>query len=630
MIGQVEVPEILIGPKVQAVSDILADRSDPERSRVEAARYILQNCVKKGALPKRIKLNETDAVRTIRRYAHHFLDQGDYASAAILYWPGGALFNPRPRSVRLVWQAIQQTSKLLIPGAASMGKSYTIGVYYLLDYERDPEYTCVKVASATGTHAKTNVFAHIKTLHAQASIPMAGERMQFSITSPRAGNEPQDQERDDKQGIHLMTVQDGEDASASVRGFHTYPRLTPHPTFGTHSRIRVIVDEAEGVPWGIWEGVDNILSSRTDQESIKVVAATNPKNKNCPFGQRAEPEGGWDQVSVEVSERWESRMGWTVCRLDAARCENVEQRRDVYGGLQSWIGYRDYLVKGDQSPEYYCMARGWWPVDGIASVVIPENYVSSARGTLSFVGPVLWALTLDPAFEGDDDAMAAAARVGDAKGWTDMAGKYHEFDKVRVAIQLEQLFPLKKGRTEAMGEQMIRLANQLKVNPSMMAVDRTGNGTGIHDYLRYRFGDAVMGLMFGEAATEKKVLLEDLKRACDEYDGLVTELYFATRKFLEFGYMKISPGVRLERLLPELSGRQYRIGSKGKVRVESKKEYKHRGNRKSPDEADAVTIMVHLVRHRSEIMPAMLATPEHFAPTVATGVVDELDSLTFD
>ena len=60
-------------------------------------------------------------------------------------------------------------------------------------------------------------------------------------------------------------------------------------------------------------------------------------------------------------------------------------------------------------------------------------------------------------------------------------------------------------------------------------------------------------------------------------------------------YFKISPEkVPNDPLIQELTGRRFLLTAK-KTKVESKADYKSRGNR-SPDKADACTFLVHVVR----------------------------------
>jgi hypothetical protein len=121
-----------------------------------------------------------------------------------------------------------------------------------------------------------------------------------------------------------------------------------------------------------------------------------------------------------------------------------------------------------------------------------------------------------------------------------------------------------------------------------------------------------LAIQWGEAATEHKILEEDTEFAADRYDGLVTEMWFAFSRWVEYGYVKISPMVQTRELFHELSTRLYRTMSKTKVRVSSKAEYKSANSGRSPDFADSAIMIVHLVRLRGEDRPAMLEEHQEY------------------
>lgn len=601
--------------KLSELRAILQKRE--ENSVMDAAAYLLTNIVKNK--PKKAFVTELNASLYLLQYVQCLLDRGLYLEAANLLWTD-EMFNVRPRSVRMIWDKLPKISELIIMGAGSMGKSYSMAVWTLLDWIRDPEGTGVKVISSTQEHAKRNVFAHIKNLHECAMISLPGVRMDKWI---QVGD-------NDRCGIHLQTIPVGQNGKGTLRGFHPSPRTENHPQFGSLTRVRVILDEAEEIPSGVWEDVDNLLITKDGLEHIKIMGASNPRDRNSKFGKRCTPEGGWPTVNIEESEEWKSDLGWDVIRLDGSRCENVEKREIVYAGLQTWDGYERYLKLGDNSPEYFTMARGWFPEQGLQSSVIPDDFIERSKGSYIFTGKVIYCAAVDLAFEGGDHAPMTIGRWGMAVGWNPLNGKTIMFPQSRYALQVESQFDLEKTHTNDMADQIIEACKNLKIPPDWLIVDRTGNGTGVHDMLKLKYGANVMGLNYGEKATHRKVLDDDTMLADELYDGVVTELFFATRKFIEFEYLKFGPSLRLERLQPELTGRRYNQKKKEKVRVESKKEFRSRGN-KSPDYADSLTLLVHVVRLRSDFTATMLATSSQVvANTPEIGYVDKLNFINFD
>jgi hypothetical protein len=152
-------------------------------------------------------------------------------------------------------------------------------------------------------------------LHRQASIQVLGvEVMQLGITT-----DPHERSA----GIFGVVIPLGKRSSGRLQGIKVLPRPTPHPIFGKLTRLRVMIEEAENVPVGIWEDVTNILSNARGIEQFKLSAPFNPKDANGPCAQRCEPIDGWLSIDVEVSIQWVSKRGWNVNRLDAYKSQNV-------------------------------------------------------------------------------------------------------------------------------------------------------------------------------------------------------------------------------------------------------------------------------------------------------------------
>lgn len=310
---------------------------------------------------KFIDPSTTDYNATLTNLLHFWLAKNKFANAAILLW-GPNKFTPEPILVQETWESINLDSQLIVIGAGSVGKSYNFAIWTLLDWIMDPDYTFIQCLSVTKAHAKTNVFAHIKDLHQSAIIPLPGEVKGESIAPPNGS---------DKAGILLKAIPQGDQGFGKLRGFHPSPRSTPHPTFGRLSRLRLLLDEAEEIPIGIWEGVQNMLASEAENPEysgqVKIFAATNPKDKMSELGKRCEPVEGWALIKPDVNHRWKSKRGWTVQRLDALRSENVTTGEVVYPGMQTKKGFMSYAMLGEDNPEYWCVddqtevlsCKGW-------------------------------------------------------------------------------------------------------------------------------------------------------------------------------------------------------------------------------------------------------------------------------
>lgn len=587
----------------------LRDQLAQPSGSIAAVKWLIKHFVKKK--PKKLYLTEEIANEYLLSMIRQWMDQGDYLNAARLLW-SEQNFSLEPESVRQIWSALPLHAEVMVQGAGSLGKTITAANWFMLDWLRDPEHTCVKVISLTGQHAKRNCFAQIKNLHQSSAVKLCGE---VSATSIQVGS-------DDKQGIHLLAIPKGNSGVGSLRGFHTMPRTHPHPIFGNQTRIRVLMDEAEEIPFGVWEGVNNILAGRNGVEHIKIYGASNPRDRNSKFGLKCEPRSGWGSVNMGEDDHWESKSGSHVICLDGARCKNVIERRVVYEGLLTWEGYKRFLDMGEDHPEYLTMARGWFPTSGLAINVIPHDMVTDAMGTFRFYGKTIYAAGVDLAFEGGDRAVMTIGRFGQI---IERGEKGNRF-----GLEINRQFLLTNRKTEEMCKEIMQLCKNLHIEPSWLCVDRTGNGTGVHDLLCNRFGSDVMGVQFGSKSTDTFVLSDDSEKACDLYDGLVTEVWFAMRKWLEFGFLKFGPACEMDDLRSELTNRRYRQRG-DKVRVESKGDYKARGFR-SCDLADSLSLLLHLVRIRAENFDAYMSKPKSYdseSQARTTGHVDKIEFVDF-
>lgn len=534
-------------------------------------------------------------------FLQYLLDNERYADAGTLLWPAN-LFTAEPRAVRLLFDAMFDNVSTMVQGAASMSKSYSLGVWMYLDWRRDPMYTSIQVLGPSENHLERNLFSHLVRLHKQASIPFAkAEVMKLGITTDQHLRSA---------GIFGVVIPLGKKASGRLQGVKVNMRPKPHPLFGPTSRLRVMLEEAENIPVGIWEDVTNIISNvgSSGRERFKIVAPFNPKDPNGPCAQRCEPIDGWNSIDVEIDETWRSKRGWQVVRLDAYKSENVLLGTEKYFGLQTKHGL-ELLIQnagGVGSPGYYTMARGWFPPTGVDLAVVPQHLMNEVVGEYIFPSGYEVCGGVDIALEGDDTAIMCLGRTGRASGYRKPPTK--DFPKGEVVefkdaqgnrvgknvIQLDNIFPLPKGDTTKLVAAIIDVCRGAKVNGAYLGIDRTGNGAGVHDILLRKYHGEVKGVNPSMSPTEKRILEEDSKIPSDEYAYLISELWFALRKYIEYTLLKIHSNVAQDPLFHEITGRRFLLTT-AKTKVESKKEYKSRGNR-SPDRADALTLMVHAVR----------------------------------
>lgn len=535
------------------------------------------------------------------------LNQKRYDLAAGMLW-GHTLFDPRPRATKMVWNGIQNSSSLMLMGAASQSKSYSAGVWLMLDWVRDPEYTSVNLVGPSEDHLKDNLFSHLVALHNSSTLPLPGFIGDLFIGLDAKNR---------RGAIRGVVIPLGVRPSGRLQGRKRVPRKVAHQFLGYLSRIRFFLDEVEKIPRGVWKDVDNIFSNvGGDIDGFKILCAFNPEDITGPVAQRCEPVGDWENFNKATDHEWKSKRGWDVVRLDAAASENILEKRVIFPGLQTYEGYQRIIQNagGENTPGADTMARACFPSAGAVFSVMPPTVVARLKGEFLFTEVPENCAGADLALEGGDAAEMAVGRFGRAAGVK--YGPSYEFphgreilfaDKsgarvFRWALQVDQLFQLPKGDTVAMAESVRSNCFRLHIPPGQLMLDRTGNGAGVHDLLRSLWSQEVRGLNYAESASNTKILEEDTKTAEEEYLRAVSELWFAFKKWSEFNFIRITPSALTEELAKEFIGRRYAAGKI--TAVETKKEYMSRSN-PSPNKADAVTLLLAGVRRFSRCIPSM-------------------------
>lgn len=525
------------------------------------------------------------------------LDRGRLDYAAELLWTP-AQFTTEPESVGRIWRAIEQHHFVLLMGASSMGKSYTPGVKFFLEWLRDPYYTVVRAIGPSEDHLQANLFSHLIELHNTASIPLPGKCQDLFI-----GLNPKNK----RGGILGTVLPQGKKSSGRLQGGKRVPRPSPHPTLGEMSRLFVLVDELENVPQGFYQDMENVVSNLQDEADtgFKVVGSFNPKDATKPPYRLSEPMAGWKSFDIDKDYEWRSRAGYHVVRLDAERSENVISGEVRFRGIQTRAGLERLAETsfGKQSPGYYTFGRGAYPILGGTRSMMTESTLSMRWGEPIWLRGFKKVGGADLALEGGDAVRFAHGRFGLASAVRLPDGKLFRFEnskfevEPRTVVVLDGIRNLPKGDTTVNAREIRAICSELGIEPECLMVDRTGVGAGTHDVLRSFWSPLVRGVNYSEGATDTKVFDGDTQTAKEEYLRVVSELWFAFRRLAEHGCLWFAPSFMNSSAKPllweQLTGRLYDPNRSN--RVETKAEYKSRGNT-SPDEADAATVFVHCVR----------------------------------
>lgn len=567
---------------------------------VDAARILCSSTGIKAKIDSKVS-----SVAALWGLVQHCLDSDEYENASRLLWGHRVSF--KPRCTQMVWSAIRSHTQILLLGGSSMSKTYAAGVFFFLDWLRDPEYTTVKVAGPSEQHLQDNLFSHLVELHRTATLPMPGMIGDLYIGLDL---------RQRRSSISGVVIPLGKTKSGKIQGVKKFPRRKPHPIFGPMSRLRVLLDELERIPQGVFQDLDNVLSNMSGEfpDGLKIVGAYNPTDPTLALGVRAEPPSGWNNFDIEKDEVWDSRRGWHVIRLDPHKCENVMEGKELFPGLQTREGLKALEVAngGQESPGYYTFGRGAYPAHGVFIGIIPPALLKRCKADPAFIDePRLYA-GVDLALEGGDSPVMAVGRFGTARslwippGPHDIEHRLVTFEAPRKIFHIDRLLKLESGDTVAMAKLIKVFAREQMVPPEHIMLDRTGNGAGVHDLLKELWSPSILAINYSETASNVKIMNEDEHLPEDSMERVYSEIWVALKRWLEFQYLVFSINLDSLKLFEQLTTRQFSI-QKERTKVESKRVYCGRGF-KSPNEADAITLALHCVRVVSRYVPHMLVT----------------------
>lgn len=556
-----------------------------------------------------------DAKRLLQKLKINLLDQDLYLEASALCLSKD-LFNQGPESVKRIFEALRKEDKLLIQGASSVSKTYSAVVWAYLDWLRDPEYTSVKLTSQTENHLVTNVWPHMLAIHRANLLPP-----EFEIQE-KIGDGWMGVKGFMEYGFHGIAFKQSAVSTGTWRGFKPQPKRPKthrlYEKYGAMTRLRVLIDEAGEVPANAWQSTSSVLSSRGN-DLVKVIACYNPESTAQEVVKMAEPPDGWSMDQLETLYSWQSKQGWQVERIDAAKTENVMQRKQIYNGLQSYEAYMDSIrTGGDNSARYYCFARGFPPLKDSLYTIIPPDWLQNQRGEAIYTDEVITVASWDSARMGGDKSILTIGRWGVASSWRNAKGHVVQFEdrvnpgrkRARHVLTIDQIFTLTKTNDDIQAvQEVMAICKGMNIPPQWVAIDATGGG-GVHSIAKKIWGD-VLGIGWGEGATTKKVVADDIQGADSFYDGVPSEMWFSFKRWIDptVNAILLNPALQMNPLFNQLTSRRFQRVSKGRVRVENKDSYRARNGGHSPDEADTLVMIVHLIRMRGEVLPGMVEGP---------------------
>jgi len=460
-------------------------RLGTEDGILDAANFLKEHLDHKGG--------EIQLISIARKYLntvwHSLLDADMYLEAATMNW-GYNMVDCRPQTVKELSEFLQTQNKMAIMGASSMSKSYFGVAWLYLDYQRDPDYTGIKLVTISKSKLESLLFSPLLEMHRHSVMDVIGkEESEYRFTH---------KEKNVNVGFQGLLVQQDQKGTGKVKGIKFFRRPKSHPVFGQMSRMRIFIDEFQDCSTGIMGELSSPSASIEDPHSMKIILSGNPTDYALAeaFGILTEPPDGWMSLDMEKDIRWKSKKGYEVYRLDGKRCENVIHQKNLCPGMMSHSAYTDFSIDME-SPEYWTFARGMFPIRGGINTLFSIALLEEATAQSIFHEGSTPVAFLDVGLR-NDKAVLAIGRIGKATGRISPLGERMLFttgtDEVtrlsRIVLYLEELIEITEhyGDPVKLAQAARRICTQKNVLPNHIGVDSTGMGEGVASYLINYFG----------------------------------------------------------------------------------------------------------------------------------------------
>lgn len=482
----------------------------------------------------------------------------------------------------LMFRAFIENREIPITGPSASWKTTCAAAYAVLFCLADPLRSKILGSSTTIGALREKLWKDILRFW-KAAGPSFGN----SVNHPHP--KIQINKGDDSCGLFGVAVEQGDTDAAvdRIKGRHA-------------PRVLVVIDEGTGAQPAIVEACVN-LSTGCDKYQLIMLA--NMSSYFNEFGKLAEPENGWQSVTVE-NESWKTRRGGFCIHLDGHKSPNVLAGRKKYPGLISQEDL-DTAAKayGENSARYWVERRGFAPPEGITKTVLSETMIMKfgAKDKPTWVSDFTLGAGLDPAFEGGDRCILRFGKCGLVdidEPVIENAVILRTQKRTKTVIALSDRVHIKVDVTskEPIHYQIARKVKDeclsRGVEPKHFAIDSTGEGGGLADILSREWSPDILRVEFGGRASDDPVSDANPRKASEEYLNRVSELWYSFRVLVQNGQVR-----ELDDLAAQEFCKRFYDMRGNYIRVESKSEMKARTG-KSPDDADAVVVLCAMFKKR--------------------------------
>lgn len=472
-----------------------------------------------------------------------------------------------------------------VSGCGSSGKTAIFALWAIVNWMADPLHTLVLVTSTSLKDSRKRIWGAITSYFQSVDGIESTGRIVDSIGMIRSVM-PDGTANDDRRGIALIPGErrKEKDAIGKIIGMK-------------NAKVFMIADELPELSEALISAAQSNLALNP---YFQMIGMGNFNSIFDPLGVFITPKKGWGSVTVDDDE-WETEHGYCL-HLDGERSPNVLAREEIYPRIYNLKNLADHKKRyGENSALLWRMCRSFPCPEGATNCIYSDSdFIKGNAGEkavwMDRPVPVIGA---DPAFTNDGDDFSVChllyGRNENGLPTVEIVG----LEKLREDVSLSVKGEARDLQT---ARQLSEKARERNVDPKNVGLDCSGpGGLAFGSIFSIFSGGEYLPVKFREVASDMPVSAEDPRRGHEAFVDLASELWWMGREFLRSGQIR---GMTTE-IARQLKARYYkstRMGDFVKIRIEPKKEMKHR-IAKSPDEADAFLIGLHLCRMRFNFNP---------------------------
>ena len=521
-------------------------------------------------------------------------------------------FQWNPYAMRML-EASYENNFLAVAGHASCSKSEFFAVYAIARFligakfpdakEASPEFVKVFITSTSLDESRGRIWGVVEGYWDVICNFFGGEQYMHAKLVSSAGKivrvEPGGRQNQ-LSGIALVAGGKGHDKDASTKiGF----------------KNRCVIFIADELPLLTHSLYDTAITNLQSNEYLQFIGIGNPTSAFDPFGVFMEPKEGWASVD-ETFDGWETKRGYCI-RFDGEKCPNVVAGREIWKGLLKWEIITEWKKdKGEKSPEFYRMARGFLSPDGDTNAIYTSAEITGSGSQMkvsTWLSPATTIAFLDPAFShGGDEADMCIAKVGDYYAATHQRN-VKGIELVEVVNLMAQVDA--SDKTVDRNQQLVNLYHaecaKRGIKVEDRGVDSTGAGDPFSTLMAITMGRGFQMVSFAGAPSDKTVGTTNARSGKDRFANKVSELWYVGKDFIKAGQVR---GLDPETCI-QMCARMYKLVDREKVEVESKRLMKQRTNGRSPDRADAFFGCIEIARRRHGLTSLVRAARKTAMPS---------------